>query len=151
MGAWATFWATSAESAYGCNPKLDFLDCLKAVAGRAKLDKDNFWLHKFRATFATRCLWGNVDLRTVKQALDREDVRGYLKPTLAKNGLTWRGLYAGRRGAGTVLTELTGDALAAQQILRHKNLAVTTAAYVKAIPTAGLNGMKLLEAAAGKK
>ncbi len=34
----------------GCNPKLDFLDCLKAVAERAKLDKDGFWLHKFRAT-----------------------------------------------------------------------------------------------------
>jgi hypothetical protein len=35
-----------------CNPKLDFLDCLKAAAERAKLDKGNFWLHKFRATFA---------------------------------------------------------------------------------------------------
>ncbi|MGA9416956.1 MAG: hypothetical protein WBV60_19875 [Terriglobales bacterium] len=40
----------------GCNPKLDFLDGLKAVAERANMDKDNFWLHKFRATFATgRC------------------------------------------------------------------------------------------------
>ena len=37
----------------GCKPKLDFLDCLKGVAERAKLDPDNFWLHKFRATFAT--------------------------------------------------------------------------------------------------
>jgi len=36
----------------GCNPKLDFLDGLKAVAERAELDKENFWLHKFRATFA---------------------------------------------------------------------------------------------------
>jgi len=41
----------------GCNPKLDFLDGLKAVAERAKLDKENFWLHKFRATFATWSLW----------------------------------------------------------------------------------------------
>ena len=38
----------------GCNPKLDFLDCLKAVAKRAKLNEDQFWLHKFRSTFATR-------------------------------------------------------------------------------------------------
>jgi integrase/recombinase XerD len=53
----------------GCQPKLDFLDCLKAVAERAKLDQDNFWLHKFRATFATRCLWAGVDLRTVQQWL----------------------------------------------------------------------------------
>jgi integrase/recombinase XerD len=49
----------------GCNPKLDFLDCLKACAERAELDKDDFWLHKFRSTFATRCLWAGVDLRTV--------------------------------------------------------------------------------------
>lgn len=48
----------------GCNPKLNFLDDLKAVAERAELDKDNFWLHKFRATFATRCLWAGVDSLT---------------------------------------------------------------------------------------
>jgi integrase len=68
----------------GCNPKLDFLDCLKAVAERAKLKGDNFWLHKFRATFATRCLWAGVDLRTVQQWLghsDMESTMRYLKPS----------------------------------------------------------------------
>src|SRR6202142_4298573 len=35
----------------GCNPKLDFLDCLKAIAKRAEFDEDNFWLHKSGATF----------------------------------------------------------------------------------------------------
>jgi len=68
----------------GCKPKLDFLDCLKAVAERAKLDEDNFWLHKFRATFATRCLWAGVDLRTVQQWLghsDMESTMRYLKPS----------------------------------------------------------------------
>jgi integrase len=68
----------------GCNPKLDFLDCLKAVAERAKLDSDNFWLHKFRATFATLCLWAGVDLRTVQQWLghsDMESTMRYLKPS----------------------------------------------------------------------
>ena len=68
----------------GCNPKLDFLDCLKAVAERAKLDENNFWLHKFRATFATRCLWAGVDLRTVQQWLghsDMESTMRYLKPS----------------------------------------------------------------------
>jgi integrase len=67
----------------GCNPKLNFLDELKAVAERAKLKKDNFWLHKFRATFATRCLWAGVDLRTVQQWLghsDMESTMRYLKP-----------------------------------------------------------------------
>ena len=68
----------------GCNPKLDFLDCLKACAERAKLDEDNFFLHKFRSTFATRCLWAGVDLRTVQQWLghsDMESTMRYLKPS----------------------------------------------------------------------
>jgi integrase len=68
----------------GCNPKLNFLDDLKAVAERAKLDPDNFWLHKFRATFATRHLWNGVDLRTVQLWLghsDMESTMRYLKPS----------------------------------------------------------------------
>jgi len=68
----------------GCNPKLDFLDCLKTCAERAKLNKEDFWLHKFRATFATRCLWAGVDLRTVQQWLghsDMESTMRYLKPS----------------------------------------------------------------------
>jgi integrase/recombinase XerD len=72
----------------GCNPKLDFLDCLKAVAERAKLDKVNFWLHKFRATFATWSLWAGVDLRTVQQWLghsDMESTMRYLKPSRSQH------------------------------------------------------------------
>ena len=72
----------------GCNPKLDFLDCLKVCAERAELDKDNFWLHKFRSTFATRCLWAGVDLRTVQQWLghsDMESTMRYLKPSRSQH------------------------------------------------------------------
>lgn len=68
----------------GCQPKLDFLDCLKAVAERADLDKENFWLHKFRATFATWHLWAGVDLRTVqlwRGHTDMESTMRYLKPS----------------------------------------------------------------------
>jgi integrase len=68
----------------GCKPKLDFLDCLKTVAKRAELDEEAFWLHKFRSTFATRCLWAGVDLRTVQQWLGHSDIEStmrYLKPS----------------------------------------------------------------------
>jgi integrase/recombinase XerD len=68
----------------GCRPKLDFLDTLKAVAERAQLNPQNFWLHKFRATFATWSLWAGVDLRTVQQWLghaDMESTMRYLKPS----------------------------------------------------------------------
>jgi integrase/recombinase XerD len=68
----------------GCSPKLDFLDCLKALVERANLQKENFWLHKFRATFATWHLWNGVDLRTVQMWLghsDMESTMRYLKPS----------------------------------------------------------------------
>jgi integrase/recombinase XerD len=72
----------------GCRPKLNFLDDLKAVAERAKLPKEGFWLHKFRATFATSCLWAGVDLRTVQQWLghsDMESTMRYLKPSRSQH------------------------------------------------------------------
>jgi integrase len=72
----------------GCRPKLDFLDCLKAVAERAELERDDFWLHKFRATFATWSLWAGVDLRTVQQWLghsDMESTMRYLKPSRSQH------------------------------------------------------------------
>jgi site-specific recombinase XerD len=70
----------------GCKPKLDFLDCLKTVAERAQLDSDNSWLHKFGVTFATRCLWAGVDLRTVQQWLaDMESTMRYLKPSRSQH------------------------------------------------------------------
>jgi site-specific recombinase XerD len=72
----------------GCKPKLDFLDRLKAVAERAQLDSDNSWLHKFRATFATRCLWAGVNLHTVQQWLghpDMESTMRYLKPSRSQH------------------------------------------------------------------
>lgn len=68
----------------GCNPKLDFLDCLKAVAKRAKVSAGTVWLHKFRATFATWHLWAGVDLRTVQLWLGHSDMEStlrYLKPS----------------------------------------------------------------------
>jgi site-specific recombinase XerD len=39
-----------------------------------KLDKEDFWLHEFRSTFATRCVWAGVDLRTVQQWLGHSDI-----------------------------------------------------------------------------
>ncbi len=67
----------------GCKPKLDFLDCCKAIANRAELDSKHFWLHKFRATFATWHLWAGVDLRTVQSWMGHTDIEStmrYLKP-----------------------------------------------------------------------
>ena len=67
----------------GCKPKFDFLDSCKAIAKRAKLNPEHFWLHKFRSTFATWALWAGVDLRTVQLWMghtDMESTMRYLKP-----------------------------------------------------------------------
>jgi site-specific recombinase XerD len=71
----------------GCKPNTHFLEYLKDVAKRAKLDPNNFWLHKFRATFATWHLWKGVDLRTVQDWMGHTDIEStmrYLKPNRNK-------------------------------------------------------------------
>jgi integrase len=68
----------------------------------------------------------------------------YIIPKL-NNGLRWKGWQAGRRGCSTILTELTGDALAARDILGHSTTKVTEQHYIAAIPEAGRKGMMKLE------
>ncbi len=80
----------------------------------------------------------------------REFCRAVIRPVLAEKKITWKGLYAGRRGAGTMLVELTGNLVAAQELLRHKSLTTTAMFYKKRTQSALTNGMKLLEAAAAK-
>jgi integrase/recombinase XerD len=85
LKAWRTSHSGPCELLFptsGCNPKLDFLDCLKAVAERAGLDPSDFWLHKFRATFATRLL-RVTDIASVQKVLGHTDVEStmrYLRP-----------------------------------------------------------------------
>jgi integrase len=70
-----------------CSPNGHFLRMCKAVAKRAELPEGEFWLHKFRATFATRALRSGVDLRTVQMWMghtDLESTMRYLKPNRGK-------------------------------------------------------------------
>jgi integrase len=69
-----------------------------------------------------------------------------IAPVLKSKNIKWHGLYAGRRGAATLLVQLTGNAVASQYVLRHRNIATTQAFYVKPVQTAAVDGLKLLEA-----
>jgi hypothetical protein len=73
-----------------------------------------------------------------------------IKPVIDKTrkGL-WTGLYSGRRGMSTALIDLTGDAVAAQGLLGHKDLMTTTRFYNKithgkVTPGATARGMQMM-------
>jgi integrase/recombinase XerD len=64
-------------------PDTHMIRALKRNAKNAGLNRDGFWLHKFRATFATMHLQAGVDLRTVMTWMGQtnlESVIRYLKP-----------------------------------------------------------------------
>ncbi len=75
-----------------------------------------------------------------------------IRPALDAKEIVWKGMYAGRRGAGTAIIALTnGNAAVGQALLRHKNMSTTLTFYKKQIPAADLRaGMKLLEAEVAK-
>jgi integrase/recombinase XerD len=63
----------------GCRPKNDFLDVCKAVAKRAGLNPETFWLHKFRATRATQLLQGGMDIKSVQRILGHSDLASTMR------------------------------------------------------------------------
>jgi integrase len=68
------------------------------------------------------------------------------------SGVTWKGLYAGRRGACTAVIEATGGNYAvAQALLRHKTMDTTLRVYKKQITAQGLlAGMQQFQKTLGK-
>jgi integrase len=72
----------------------------------------------------------------------REFCRKKIKPVVGKK---WKGLYSGRRGAASILTQLTGNPIAASQALGHINMTVTMKNYIKSDRRELASGMKLLE------
>jgi len=73
----------------------------------------------------------------------RDYVVAVLRPGIGKK--SWKGLYAFRRGAGTILTELTGNPIAAQQALCHLDLSTTMRHYIKTKRTALAEGIQMLD------
>ncbi len=72
--------------------------------------------------------------------------RVIIKPKAKEAGFDWYcGLYACRRGASSVLTELTGDALAASYVLRHTTPRTTESKYLKLRSAVAAEGLQALE------
>ena len=78
---------------------------------------------------------------------------GRCKKTPEKSPVAWKGLYAGRRGACTMVVETTnGNCAVAQALLRHKSMKTTLDVYKKQItPEAFKIGLQALAAAPTRK
>jgi integrase len=59
--------------------------------------------------------------------------------------VTWRGWYAFRRGLATLATKIDSQ-LAAKSLLRHTNIAITQAYYIKSAPEDALRAVKTMDA-----
>lgn len=82
----------------------------------------------------------------------KDVIRRTIRPTLQAKKIVWNGLYAGRRGAATAIIGLTGgNYAAAQELLRHKHMSTTLQFYKKQTQSALTDGLKALQAAAGKQ
>jgi len=96
--------------------------------------------------------WVIADLPNMLNRVILPHVRGGkmcvpCQKTPEASGVTWKGLYAGRRGACTAIVEATnGNYAVAQAVLRHKTMDTTLRVYKKQITPQGLvAGMKLFQ------
>lgn len=72
-------------------------------------------------------------------------VRDVIRPALEKAGLKWYGWHAFRRGLATNLHRLGVQDKVIQAILRHSNVSVTQACYIKTIDSDVVNAMQKLQ------
>src|SRR6266571_3096345 len=73
-------------TAHPASTELNCWNCARRLLN-VHLNPDDFFLHKFRATFATKHLQAGVDLRTVQLWLGHKDLEStmrYLKPARGK-------------------------------------------------------------------
>ena len=81
----------------------------------------------------------NMINRVIKPHVIGEKECDRCEKTPQASGVTWKGLYAGRRGAVTAIIEATGGNYAvAQAIARHKSMTTTLNVYKKQITPQGL-------------
>ncbi len=94
----------------------------------------------------------NMINRVIKPHVIGENECDRCEKTPKASSVTWKGLYAGRRGACTAVIEATGGNYAvAQALLRHKTMDTTLRVYKKQITPQGLlAGMQAFQKSLGK-
>lgn len=75
--------------------RTDMLEICKSVAKRAGLNPIDFWLHRFRSTFATSCLRAGIDVKTVQQFLGHNNLSSTMRYLVAARGTEAQSLMNG--------------------------------------------------------
>jgi integrase len=73
-------------------------------------------------------------------------LRDVIAPALEKVEIEWHGFHAFRRGLATNLRALGVDDLTIKEILRHSDVSVTRASYIKRVDEKSVEAMDKLEA-----
>lgn len=103
--------------------------------------------------FPAEFVRGGEHTLTLKDALGRTPlspanfVRDQVETILEKAKISWRGFHAFRRGLATNLHALGVQDIDIQQILRHSDVTVTRASYIKGLPETAQVTMGLFDAA----
>jgi len=72
-------------------------------------------------------------------------LRDFIAPALEKAKIVWYGFHAFRRGLATNLRALGGDHMIIKEILRHSDVSVTRASYIKWVDEKSIEAMDRLE------
>lgn len=72
-------------------------------------------------------------------------LRDVIAPALEKVEIQWHGFHAFRRGLATNLRSLSVDDLTIKEILRHSDVSVTRASYIKRVDEKSVEAMERLE------
>jgi integrase len=91
---------------------------------------------------------GPMFANTLGKPLDLDGLyQRHMKEIFQAAGIEWHGWHAFRRGLATNLHRLGVDDKTIQAILRHSNVAVTQACYIKTVSADAVAAMQQLEAA----
>jgi integrase len=121
----------------------------ESAASIPLIDQVRIPLQLWRAKSGNRSEGWLFPNRSGEKPVNLRDLqRKVMRPAIEKAGHKWKTLYAGRRGAATALVGLTGNLVAAQELLRHKSLTTTAMFYKKQTSQSLVDGLKLLQEAA---
>ena len=89
---------------------------------------------------------GLLDAAKLTPSSPQNVLRDFIAPALEKAESEWSGFHAFRRGLATNLRALGVDDLTIKEILRHSDVSVTRASYIKRVDEKSVEAMDRLEA-----